>query len=176
MLAQGASEQAGSIEELAVSINDIAESVDMNAKNAVKSSDFAAEVRDRILENNKQMEKLQDSIKEIHENSKEITGIVKEIEDIAFQTNILALNASVEAARAGEAGKGFAVVAGEVRRLAAKTASASKLTADLAEKNSDAVREGYEAAGMTSRTLKTSVEGAETVSSMLGDISKMSGQ
>ena len=176
VLAQGASEQASSIEELAVSINEIAESVGINAEKAVKSRDYASEVRDRILENNQQMEKLQGSIKEIQENSKEITGIVKEIEDIAFQTNILALNASVEAARAGDAGKGFAVVAGEVRRLAAKTASASKLTADLAEKNSEAVREGYEAASMTARTLKTSVEGAETVNEMVGDISRLSEQ
>jgi len=82
------------------------------------------------------MMKLKDSIDQIENNSKEIKGIEKEIEEIAFQTNILALNASVEAARAWEAGKGFAVVAGEVRRLAAKTADASKLTAQLAEKNS----------------------------------------
>ncbi|MCI6465289.1 MAG: methyl-accepting chemotaxis protein [Faecalicatena sp.] len=176
VLAQGASEQASSIEELAASINEIAESVSTNADNAAKSSEYAAKVENQILENNNQMLKLKESIRQIQENSKEITGIVKEIEDIAFQTNILALNASVEAARAGEAGKGFAVVAGEVRRLAAKTTGASKLTAELVEKNTEAVREGYEASQMTAQTLQSSVEGAQTVNDMVGNISELSEQ
>lgn len=176
VLAQGASEQASSIEALAESINDIAESVSASAENAALSSEYAAKVGSQILENNQQMLKLKESIKQIQQNSKEITGIVKEIEDIAFQTNILALNASVEAARAGEAGKGFAVVAGEVRRLASKTTSASKLTAELIEKNTEAVREGFEASEMTARTLHDSVEGAQTVNEMVGNISNLSEQ
>ena len=51
------------------------------------------------------------------------------IDDIAQQTNLLALNATIEAARAGAAGRGFAVVAGEVKSLAAQTATA---TGDIA--------------------------------------------
>ena len=176
VLAQGASQQASSIEELAASINEIAESVGMNAENAVRSSEHAEKVGNQILENNNQMHKLKESIRQIQDNSKEITGIVKEIEDIAFQTNILALNASVEAARAGEAGKGFAVVAGEVRRLAAKTTSASKLTAQLVEKNTEAVRAGFEASEMTARTLHDSVEGAQMVKEMIKNISELSEQ
>ncbi|MFR9063607.1 MAG: methyl-accepting chemotaxis protein [[Clostridium] scindens] len=113
----GASEQAGSIEELAASINEISDGVKNNADVAVKSSMLANKVGEawwRIW----QMQELLGSINQIKQNS-EITKIVSEIEDIAFQTNILALNASVEAARAGEAA-GFSVVAGEVRRLAVR--------------------------------------------------------
>lgn len=176
VLAQGASEQASSIEELAASINEIADSVKVNAENAVMSRDLAEEVEHGLLENNEQMMKLKDSIDQIEGNSKEIKGVVKEIEEIAFQTNILALNASVEAARAGEAGKGFAVVAGEVRRLASKTAEASKLTAQLAEKNSGAVEAGSEATAVTARTLRESVEGAQKVNKMVGSISSLTTQ
>ncbi len=121
-----------------------------------------------------QMASLMESMGQVKKNSGEITGIVRQIEDIAFQTNILALNASVEAARAGEAGRGFSVVAEEVRRLASKTAGASKLTAELVEKNSEAARDGMDAVNATARTLKDSVEGARTVNREMDKISGLS--
>ena len=173
-LAQGASEQAGSVEELAVSINEIAESVRNNADSAVASSRLAASVGHRLGECEEQMASLMESMGQVKKNSGEITGIVRQIEDIAFQTNILALNASVEAARAGEAGRGFSVVAEEVRRLASKTAGASKLTAELVEKNSEAARDGMDAVNATARTLKDSVEGARTVNREMDKISGLS--
>ncbi len=176
VLAQGAAEQASSIEELAVSINEIAESVKINAENAVMSREFAEDVGRKLLENNNQMRRLEDGIEQVRANSKEIAGIVKEIEDIAFQTNILALNAAVEAARAGEAGRGFAVVAGEVRRLASKTAGASKLTAELAKKNAEVVEEESSAVAITANTLQDSVEGAQKVNDMVNQISELSTQ
>ena len=175
-LAQGASEQSSSIEELAVSINEVAESVRDNADNAVKSSQLAQLTGKGIIKSDHLMDELMKSIEEIRKNSRQITGVVKEIEDIAFQTNILALNASVEAARAGDAGKGFSVVAGEVRRLAAKTTSASKLTAELIDKNSEAVEYGSTAVSETAEALKKSVENAREVNVMVEGISSISVQ
>lgn len=173
-LAQGASEQAGSVEELAVSINEIADSVKDNADSAVASSKLAAFVGQKLEDCDRQMVTLMETIRQVKNNSGEITEIVSQIEDIAFQTNILALNASVEAARAGDAGRGFSVVAEEVRRLATKASGASRLTAELVDKNSLAAREGMEAVNKTAHTLKESVEGALKVNRKMDKISEVS--
>lgn len=176
ILSQGASEQAGSVEELAASINEISDSVKDNAQNAVKSSQLADQVGGQVLDSNQQMEVMIHIIGEIKSNSDKISGIVREIEDIAFQTNILALNASVEAARAGEAGRGFSVVANEVRRLAAKTSTASKMTAELADKTSATVDDGIKTADETARSLIKAVDGMQEVNGMADRISEASVQ
>ena len=174
-LAQGASEQAGSIEELAVSINEIAQSVKDNADSAVDSSRQAALVGQKLEECDGQMETLMKSIHEVKNNSGQITGIVRQIEDIAFQTNnwrsMLLLRRPGQERQAGDS----LLWRRRLGRLATKTTGASKLTAELIEKNSDAVSDGMKAVNVTAQNPEgASVEGARQVSHKMDKISETS--
>jgi methyl-accepting chemotaxis protein len=71
------------------------------------------------------------TIRDLETSTAQVGQIGTAISDIANQTNLLALNAAIEAARAGEAGRGFAVVADEVKKLAERTALATREIATM---------------------------------------------
>ena len=128
-----------------------------------------------IKEANKRFfERVQDTSQEtvammkgIAGSSKKISGITSVINDIAFQTNLLAINASVEAARAGEHGRGFAVVASEVRKLASRSAKASKEIGSLIHNNIEQIQTNVQTADEASQSLSKL---QQDISEKLGDI------
>lgn len=169
-LAQGATEQAASVNDLDSRVNHINDEIKQNAKNALEAKIQTENAGVMITDANAQMQNMIVAMNDISQKSNEIAKIIKTIDDIAFQTNILALNAAVEAARAGSAGKGFSVVADEVRNLAGKSAEAAQNTAVLIEESVQAVSKGKNMADETGKAITTVLEAAGSVVDLVNDI------
>ncbi len=169
-LANGASTQASSVEELNASITVINEQTQATAVKAQTADDFSKKSISSAKVGNEEMTRMLHSMDDIKEASKNISKIIKVIDDIAFQTNLLALNAAVEAARAGQHGKGFAVVAEEVRSLAGRSQQAAKDTSDLIEDTIAKINEGTQTAKLTADSLQTIVSDTNSVSDIINDI------
>ena len=175
-LAQGATEQASSIQQLTASIEEVSDNTKKNAMYADKANEITNLVQKNARSGNGQMKKMIASMDEICDASNDISKIIKVIDDIAFQTNILALNAAVEAARAGEHGKGFAVVAEEVRTLAARSAEAAKVTTGLIEDSISKVEVGTGIANQTAGSLNAMLQDIEKVTELVSTIAQASNE
>ena len=162
-LAEGATEQAGAVEELTSTIANLTEDSEKSAKNLEDSHQAAMGYAKQADTSRIQMKELTAAMDKINETSKKIENITADIEDIASQTNLLSLNASIEAARAGEAGKGFAVVADQIRQLAEQSAKSAVDTRELIEGALKEIEQGNSAALNAQESLKLVVDGIESI-------------
>ena len=126
-LSDGATEQAGVIEELNATIDTVVELATDTAKETKSASERVKASADKA---NAEKEKMNELLKEMEH----ITEISKEIGNI--------INASIEVARAGEAGKGFAVVADQIGKLAADSAQSAVNTRELIDKTLVEIEKG----------------------------------
>lgn len=143
-LSDGATEQAGVIQELNATIDTVVDLAMDTASETKNASERVKASANKANEEKEKMNVLLTEMEHITEISKEIGNIITDIEDIASQTNLLALNASIEAARAGEAGKGFAVVADQIGKLAADSANSAVNTRELIDKTLVEIQKGNE--------------------------------
>jgi len=169
-LAEGAGEQAASLEETSASLEEMSSMTKRNAENAQKATDLAKQARSAADKGVGDMQAMSAAMEALKISSDDIAKIIKTIDEIAFQTNILALNAAVEAARAGEAGMGFAVVADEVRNLAQRSAQAAKETAAKIEGAITKTAQGVELSSKVAETLNEIVTKARQVDELAAEV------
>lgn len=167
VLAEGAEEQAASIEQLTATTTTVADQVENSRKEAEDSAKATAKAAAMIEQNQEKMKQMMDAMNEIHKTSQQVVGIIQTIEEIASQTNLLSLNASIEAARAGEAGRGFAVVADEIGKLALESSKAASTTKELIEISMEEINKGNTIAAGAMDSLKESVSMVDHVNEMI---------
>ena len=175
-LAEGATDQAASVEEMQATIANITEGIQTAARHIEESYQQAQQYAAEADHSREEMEAMVDAMNRISETSQKIENIIAEIEDIASQTNLLSLNAAIEAARAGEAGRGFSVVAEQIRKLAEQSAQSAVDTRQLIEGSMQEVTEGNKAAERAAASMEEVVKGVKMIAESSKELSHISSE
>lgn len=166
-LAEGATEQAGVIQEFIAQTDILSQKIVDSVIQVNESTNMIEATKQKAERGKIVMEEMTIAMKNINEASQSISEITTMIDSISAQTNLLALNATIEAARVGEAGKGFAVVASEVRELANRSAEAVKKIEEMIQNSTMQVSVGQEKLVQMSTELESISESVEKTDEMM---------
>jgi len=154
---------SGVLAKLTQSIGDIADG-------SQETAGIAGQTQVEAADGSKLLARSRDAIVAIQKSSGDVRDIIDTISDIASQTHLLAFNAAIEAARAGEHGYGFSVVANEVRKLAEKSAVATREIAKLINDTINRVDEGTRLSGEVEAAFERIVRSVGRTSESIGQI------
>ncbi len=87
-LADGASQQAASVEEIGSALEETASMVRQSSENALEARNLVQQAVAVVYDANNAMRRLIEAMGEITRSSEETGKIVKTIDEIAFQTNL----------------------------------------------------------------------------------------
>jgi len=178
---------AKQIAERAKMVDDVAGSTLSACKDGEMKLNQAREEFQGIAQ---EVESIRGTMKKLDERFQEIYKIMKWMGEMSEQTDILALNASLEAVGAGDRGQRFMVVAQATRRLASRSAEATKEINALvetiqestmeakmvAEKGGERVVAGGYAIGEVTEALKNISTFAGSTSMAASEITHSTGQ
>jgi len=149
---------------------DLTRSIGVIADGSQQTAGLAGQTQAEAADGSKLLARSKDAIVAIQKSSGDVHEIIDTISDIASQTHLLAFNAAIEAARAGEHGYGFSVVANEVRKLAEKSALATREISKLINETVSRVDEGTRLSGEVEAAFERIVRSVAKTSESIGHI------